>query len=47
MRVLEVLGLGWDGVVVDIEGETVLLLDPALPWAERIDLMSSVMASDL
>lgn len=44
MRVIDVPGLGWDGAIVDVEGERVLLLDASLSWDERMDVMSDVMA---
>ena len=44
MRVIDVQGLGWDAAIVNIEGETVLLIDPALDVDERIKVMNEVMA---
>lgn len=45
MRVIDVPGLGWEAAVVDIEGETLLLMDVALSVDERIGVMNEVMAA--
>lgn len=46
VRTIDVPGLGWDAAVVTIEGgEKLLLIDAALSWDERMDVMSDVMAA--
>lgn len=44
MRTIEVAGLGWDGAIVDIEGQQILLLDASLSWDQRMDVMTEAMA---
>lgn len=44
MRTIDVAGLGWDGAIVDIEGQKILLLDARLTWDERMDIMTEAMA---
>lgn len=44
MRTIEVAGLGWDGAIVDIEGQQILLLDANLSWDQRMDVMTEAMA---
>ena len=46
IRVLDVENLGWSAALVEIEGETVLLLDVTLTCDERMDLMLEAMACD-
>lgn len=44
IRVLEVENLGWGAALVEIEGESVLLLDVLLDCDQRIEIMNDAMA---
>ena len=43
MRTLDVTGLGWDAVIVDVEGEAIVLIEADLDVDQRIDVLSRVM----
>ena len=44
IRFLSVAGLGYEAAIIDIEGETLLLVDAALDSEERIEVMTRAMA---
>jgi hypothetical protein len=44
VRPLDVQGLGWDAAVVDIEGETLLLIDADLCVDDRIKVLNRALA---
>jgi hypothetical protein len=46
MRVLDVPELGWPAALVKIDGECLLLLDPALEWEDRIDVLSRAVGGE-
>lgn len=43
MRTIDVPELGWNGAIVSIDGEAVLLLDAGLSWDQRMDVMGDAM----
>lgn len=43
VRVIDVPGLGCEGVLVDTSTETILLLDPSMPRDSRMDCMVQAM----
>lgn len=43
MRTIEVQDLGWDAALVTIADERVLLIDAALSWDKRMDVMSEAL----
>lgn len=43
MRTIDVPDLGWNGALVSIEGETLLLMDAGLSWDQRMDVMGDAM----
>lgn len=45
LRTIEVQGLGWDAALVKIAGESVLLIDAALSWDKRMDVMTEAMVA--
>lgn len=44
VRVIDVEDLGWDSALVEIEGESVLLLDVLLTDEQRREVLLDVMA---
>lgn len=44
MRVIDVNGLGWGAVAIDIEGDEILLVEASLTADERLDALSHALS---
>lgn len=43
MRTIEVPGLGYEAVIVTVDGERLLLIDARTDWPARMGLMAEAM----
>lgn len=43
MRVIDVRGLGWGAVLIEVEGEELLLVEESLSSDERIEALSDAL----
>ena len=44
MRTIDVEGLGWEAIVVEIENETLLLIDAGLSDVDRVAVLNRALA---